>query len=113
MLLRPKKLRKYQEMELTLQGQDVGGGGGVQIPLCAVHPAKWLPTYQDAPRLVSSMPLCNIGLNFRVRGNGTLAERERKTTLMRYVKGEHVCGGGGACLHQFFHFFLQKYQCDS
>ena len=26
MLLRPKKLRKYQEMELTLQGQDVGGG---------------------------------------------------------------------------------------
>ena len=79
MLLRPKKLRKYQEMELTLQGQDGGGGGGkecVLIPLCAVHPAKWLPTYQDAPRLVSSMPLCNIGLNFRVRGNGTLAERE-------------------------------------
>lgn len=80
MLLRPKKLRKYQEMELTLQGQDGGWGVGgkecVLIPLCAVHPAKWLPTYQDAPRLVSSMPLCNIGLNFRVRGNGTLAERE-------------------------------------
>ena len=29
MLLRPKKLRKYQEMELTLQGQDGGGGQGV------------------------------------------------------------------------------------
>ena len=30
MLLRPKKLRKYQEMELTLQGQDGGVGGGGQ-----------------------------------------------------------------------------------
>lgn len=49
---------------------------------------------------------------------------------MCYVKGEHVCGGEGwgvgggacvggeggvqegACLRRFFHFFLQKYQCD-
>ena len=54
-------------------------------------------THQEAPRLVSSMPLCNIGLNFSVRGKGTLAVREVGGwggTLMRVTNADHVCGWG-------------------
>jgi hypothetical protein len=30
--------------------------------------------YQDASKAISSTPLCNIGLNLNVKGNGTFAE---------------------------------------
>ena len=45
MLLRPKTFKKYQEADET----------------------------HDASRETNSTPLCNIGLNLRVSGKGTLA----------------------------------------
>ena len=38
----------------------------------------YIYTHQEAFSEVSSIPLCNIGLNFKVSGNGTLADLEMK-----------------------------------
>ena len=83
MLRRPNTLRKYQDAELTLYNEiDI-----IQVQYTTTYSkiensafsnrvtggVPILP-YQDASRLESSIPRCNIGLNLNVRGKGTLAE---------------------------------------
>ena len=42
--------------------------------LCNILYIKDVCFYHEASRAASSTPRCNIGLNLKVRGNGTLAE---------------------------------------
>lgn len=84
MLLSPNTFRKYQDAELTLcvqqktsnqqarrtDGQTDGRTGKGTFQGGA---------YQDASRDSRSMPLCSMGLNRSVRGNGTLAAAQKQT----------------------------------
>ena len=41
-------------------------------------------SYHDASKDTSSTPLCNIGLNRRVKGNGTLAVKRKEAVTHRF-----------------------------
>lgn len=79
MLLSPNTLRKYQDAELTLQ----------HLPMTVIHGDQYLIwcccvfvcVYQEASSDSRSIPLCNIGLNLKVRGNGTLAAPRNKQAV--------------------------------
>lgn len=82
-------MRKYQEAELTLGKEEFSvtilnsrlahqSTANVLFPSC--HPKDWLDLGQMAAYHEGSMegrliPRCNMGLNRRVKGKGTLARK--------------------------------------
>lgn len=92
MLLRPNTLMKYHDTELTLKHktQLLKDLEGKMFRRKNVH---WVVTifyvaYHEASKVVRSIPRCNMALNRKVRGNGTLAMEWKKGSSQRK---QHCC----------------------
>lgn len=79
MLLSPNTFRKYQDAELTLRVQQKHVQSASTTDGRTGKGTFQGGAYQDASRDSRSMPLCSMGLNRSVRGNGTLAAAQKKT----------------------------------
>lgn len=54
--------------------------------MCTMFKIDEVKPYQEASRETSSTPLCNIGLNRRVKGNGTLAVKSKENLYSVFVQ---------------------------